>query len=220
EKTMHRNPAVVLGCTDCHGGDASVMKPAGFEDPKAPAYFAAQERAHVQPRYPHSWRYPSSANPEHSFTLLNRESPEYIRFVNPSDYRVVEEACGACHLQDIVSAKRSLMSTGAMLWGGGAYNNGILPFKNYMLGEGYTRTGEPAAFDSLIPPDAGPELKARLAKRGVLPGFVPLPAFEVVPPGDIFRVFERGGRNIINLFPEIGLPNALGQLQRLEEPGR
>jgi hypothetical protein len=41
-----------------------------------------------------------------------------------------------------------------------------------------------------------------------------------VKPGDIFRVFERGGRNITNLFPETGLPNALGQLQRLEEPGR
>ena len=41
-----------------------------------------------------------------------------------------------------------------------------------------------------------------------------------MPPADVFRVFERGGRNIVNQFPEIGLPNALGQLQRLEEPGR
>ena len=31
------------------------------------------------------------------------------------------------------------MATGAMLWGGAAYNNGILPFKNYILGEAYTR---------------------------------------------------------------------------------
>ncbi|MDE0847173.1 MAG: hypothetical protein OSA86_12010, partial [Acidimicrobiales bacterium] len=38
--------------------------------------------------------------------------------------------------------------------------------------------------------------------------------------GDIFRVFERGGRNISNLFPETGLPNALGLIQRIEEPGR
>ena len=29
------------------------------------------------------------------------------------------------------------MSTGAMLWGGAAYNNGILPFKRYVLGESY-----------------------------------------------------------------------------------
>ena len=43
---------------------------------------------------------------------------------------------------------------------------------------------------------------------------------EVLEAKDIFRVFERGGRNIVNLFPETGLPNALGQIQRLEEPGR
>ena len=48
----------------------------------------------------------------------------------------------------------------------------------------------------------------------------PIPAWETVPPGDVFRVFERGGRNISNLFPETGLPNALGLLQRIEEPGR
>ena len=29
EKTMHINPAVKLGCTDCHGGDADVNKPSG-----------------------------------------------------------------------------------------------------------------------------------------------------------------------------------------------
>ncbi|MDH3719759.1 MAG: hypothetical protein OES79_16680, partial [Planctomycetota bacterium] len=26
-KTMHRNPAVKLGCTDCHGGNANVFNP-------------------------------------------------------------------------------------------------------------------------------------------------------------------------------------------------
>jgi len=53
--------------------------------------------------------------------------------------------------------------------------------------------------------------------RAVLPS---LPAWESVNSGDIFRVFEKGGRNIINLFPETGLPNVIGQIQRLEEPGR
>ena len=28
QKSMHASPAVVLGCTDCHGGDATVMGPA------------------------------------------------------------------------------------------------------------------------------------------------------------------------------------------------
>jgi hypothetical protein len=31
--------------------------------------------------------------------------------------------------------------TGTMLWGGAAYNNGILPFKNYITGEPIPATG-------------------------------------------------------------------------------
>src|SRR3546814_15140668 len=41
-----------------------------------------------------------------------------------------------------------------------------------------------------------------------------------MPPSDVFRVFERGGRNINTQFPEIGLPNPTGSIKRLEEPGR
>ena len=213
QATMHANPGVVLGCTDCHGGDAMVMLPAGATHGGA-AYRTLIEQAHVLPRYPQSWGHPSAANPERSYTLLNRDSPEYIRFVNPSDYRVAREACGACHLPLIQAAERSLMATGAMLWGGAAYNNGILPFKRYITGEGYTQDGKPAKLESPVAVDAA--MKA----RGVLEFLLPLPAWETVPAADAFRVFERGGRNIITQFPEIGLPNALGQLQRLEEPGR
>ncbi len=56
--------------------------------------------------------------------------------------------------------------------------------------------------------------------RGLLPELYPLPAWETIPPGDAFRVFERGGRNINTQFPEIGNPNSLGLIDRLEEPGR
>ena len=213
EPSMHANPGVVLGCTDCHGGEATVSLPRGSA-PGDFTYRATLDRAHVQPRYPKTWHYPSSANPAGSYTLLNKESPEFVRFVNPSDYRVVDEACGACHQPIVNAAKTSIMATGAMFWGGAAYNNGILPFKNYILGEAYTREGVAASIKAPVKPDA------RMAKRGILPQLFPLPAWEVTPPGDIFRVFERGGRNILNLFPEIGLPNAVGQLQRLEEPGR
>ena len=174
------------------------------------------DAAHVTPTLPKTWHYPSSANPAHAYTILNAESPEFVRFVNPGDYRIAEEACGACHLPIIKAAKRNLMTTGAMLWGGASYNNGILPYKNYILGEAYTREGLPAGIQG--PLVENPELLAK--KYGVLPSLAPLPAWETVKPGDIFRVFERGGRNLTNLFPETGLPNALGQLQRLEEPGR
>ncbi len=215
QASMHASTAVNLACVDCHGGDSSVALPEGTAT-GSPQYAEIRDQAHVLPRYPHAWHYPDSANPEQSFTLLNHESPEYIRFVNPSDYRVAREACGACHLPVIKAAERSLMATGAMLWGGAAYNNGILPFKNYIVGEAYTRDGEAASVNGPEIPD--PEEAQRV--HGILPALYPLPTWENVKPADIFRIFERGGRNISNLFPETGIPNIAGNIQRLEEPGR
>ena len=215
--TMHLSPAVRLGCTDCHGGDAAVTG-----NPQLPrddlAYVAARDRAHVLPKYPGSWHFPSSANPKASYALLNKEAPEFVRFINPSDYRVAREACGACHQPVIEAAERSLMASGAMLWGGASYNNGIVPYKNYIFGEAFTRDGEPA---KVVSPGAPPgTLTKRQKERGALAELYPLPTWHVVPPGDVFRVFERGGRNINPTFPEIGLPNPTGSIQRLEEPGR
>jgi len=215
--SMHASPAVVLGCVDCHGGDASAAAPTGFGK-GTPEYTAVRDRAHVLPRYPKSWHFPSSANPERTYTLLNREAPEFIRFVNPGDYRVARQACGSCHIDLIEKAERSLMATGAMFFGGASYNNGILPFKNYIIGEAYTPDGQPARLLSPgFPPGTVTEMEAA---RGAIGTLYPIPTWQVTPPGDIFRVFERGGRNIATQFPEVGLPSPTGQIQRLEEPGR
>lgn len=237
QKTMHAAPSVVLGCTDCHGGDVRIVAPASLSKDD-PAYSKLIEDAHVLPRFPESWHWPSSANPKRSYTLLNKEAPEFVKFVNPSDYRVAREACGACHLGTIEAAERSLMATGAMLFGGAAYNNGIAPYKNYVFGEAYSREGtavpldhgklkegghhDPSEGATMVSPLVGGAdgLTEAEKARGALPFLVPLPAWQVLPPADIFRVFERGGRNINPIFPEIGLPNSLGQIQRLEEPGR
>ncbi len=226
--TMHENPGVVLGCVDCHGGDPAARKPAGSQ-PNDEAYRAALDQAHVKPRHPEYWRYPKSATPERSYTLLNMEAPEFIRFINPSDYRVARQACGACHLPQILASERSLMSTGAMFWGGASYNNGILPFKRYLLGESYKpltgearrkaeARGDPLTIGQTM--HSATRVDAKMQARGVLPQLAPLPTWEVLPPADVFRIFERGGRNIGNLFAETGLPDPFGQLQRLEEPGR
>lgn len=226
--SMHVNPGIVLGCADCHGGDATARKPEGAK-PGDEAYRTALDQAHVSPRFPKFWRYPKSATPERTYTQINYESPEFIRFANPSDYRVVREACGACHMKEILATERSLMSTGAMLWGGASFNNGILPFKQYVLGETYRvlegeerkhaeEHGEPLTVGGIMKGRVEPD--AQMSAKGVLPSLAPLPTWEVIPPADVFRVFERGGRNISNLFPEIGLPNVSGQIQRLEEPGR
>ncbi len=240
-KTMHRNPAVVLGCTDCHGGNAGVSSPTpGKHYPREPLgpvnplekteyhfghardvkvpysaeYMGVMEQAHVLPRFPDHWYYPASRNPEGNRANLNKESPEFVRFINPGDLRVADEACGACHQSIVTATKTSLMATSTMLWGGASYNNGILPYKRYMLGEYYTRESEWGAVKNPV------EVTPEMAKRNILPAIYPLPAWEVIPPADVFRVFERGGRNINTTFPETGLPNSLGQIQRLEEPGR
>lgn len=215
-KTMHMSSAVQLGCADCHGGNAKVIVAKGASR-ESSEYKSAMESAHVLPRFPKDWNYPSSANPERTYTLLNRESPEFTRFINPSDYRVVRESCGACHGETIEAAVRSMHATGAMLWGGAAYNNGILDNKNYILGESYDRDGKPTILHG---PKIPADKLAAARDAGIVPVLYPLPAWETTKPGDIFRVFERGGRNIGSLFPETGLPNAQGQLQRIEEPGR
>lgn len=197
--TMHENPAIHIGCAQCHGGDPSVRAQGLVTD--STSYTEAKKRAHVLPLHPEKW--PSSANPKHSYTDLLKEPLEFARFVNPGDLRAAPEACGGCHSQTVTAVKKSLMTTSAMLWGGAAYNNGLLPYKNYVLGEAYTRDGEPASvIDSAV---LTPELKA----RGALEKLIPLPAWEVFQPADIFRVFERGGVFIKSQFSEIGIPNPL-----------
>ena len=213
-RSMHPSEAVALGCTDCHGGNSSIALPPRTSRADA-AYSATRDRAHVLPRFPKEWNYPSSANPQRSYTLLNRESQDFVRFVNPADYRVVKEACGACHQNIVAATQRSLMSNAAMFWGGASYNNGVLPFKNYIVGEAYTAAGEPAAVTGPILPDPA----AAEQEHGVLPQLGPLPRWESVRPADVFRVFESGGRLNGNRFPETGLPNING-LQQLNEPGR
>jgi len=212
-RTMHANPGVVLGCTDCHGGNAVVKRPKdSLRTDKS--YIRVMEQAHVLPRHPFQWNYPSSSNPAGSYTKLNRESPQFIRFINPGDLRVARDSCGACHLPIVQASERSLMATSAMLWGGAAYNNGILPYKRYIVGEAYTGKSEPALLKNPI------AVTPQMRDMGILESLAPLPAWETVPPADVFRVFERGGKINVTQFPEIGLPNVSGAIQKLDEPGR
>ena len=214
--TMHQNPGVVLGCTDCHGGDSVVKRPpeSEYKGKDQSQYNMAMSRAHISPRFPKVWDTPNSANPKGSFAKLNREAKEFIRFINPGDLRVARDACGACHLETVQQVERSIMSTSAMLWGGASYNNGILPYKRYILGESYTADSVAALIKNPVP------VNEHMTKMGILPQLAPLPAWETIPPGDIFRVFERGGRVILSGFPEVGIPNSSGAQQRLDEPGR
>lgn len=128
----HGSPNVRLGCTDCHGGN--------------PTLGLTMRQAHPQPRNPVFFE--SSANPSDSTVLLNHESAEFIKFVNPGDLRVAKETCGACHAQSVDHVNHSMMRHGAMLWGAAAYNNGAYPAKDSIFGQAYGANGVPLALQS------------------------------------------------------------------------
>ena len=170
----HGKPETVrLGCVDCHGGDPTT---------------ADLRRAHVWPRYPEAWG--TSANPVRTYTLLNHESPEFIRFVNPGDLRIAHLSCGNCHANEVLQNKKSMMTHGAMLWGAALYNNGSVPLKRARFGESYSMNGAPQRLQTVPPPT--PTGKSRF--KGVVAYLDPLPRFESLQPGNVLRIFERGGR--------------------------
>jgi hypothetical protein len=182
-----------MTCTACHGGN-----------PVA----ATKEDAHVRPRFPDAWKRGgkmSSANPERANTLLAKESREFVRFVNPGDLRVAEAACGECHQTETHTMSRSMMTHGAMLWGAALYNNGGFPIKDTRFGESYSESSAPQRLIQQPPPS-----DEERRTRGLLSFLDPLPRWEISQPGNILRVFERGGRRRL----EVGLPD------REEEPGK
>jgi hypothetical protein len=187
EPTMHPSKAVPLGCTDCHGGVSTVAIAAGTA-PNSPDYIAIKEKAHVQPRDPAFKN--RSAIPERVYTEWLAESAVYIKFVNPGDLRVAAETCGSagCHPTETRAVSTNMMTHAGFLWGAALYNNGGFPYKNARFGESYDRSGAPQSLKTIPPPS--PE---ETRTKGVLPELTPLYRWEVSQPGNILRVFERGG---------------------------
>lgn len=194
DKLVDGKDAMGLTCTACHGGNPAAL---------------TQKEAHVQPRFPKEWGCKngecSSRNPERTNTLLAKESREFVRFINPGDFRVVEQACGSCHAETNERSARSMMAHGAMLWGAALYNNGGFPIKDTHFGESYNEDGYPQALFQVPPPT-----REEQAFKGFLTSLFPLPRWELSQPGNILRVFERGGKRRL----EVGLPD------KEEEPGR
>jgi hypothetical protein len=195
DKLDNGKDALGLTCTACHGGN-----PVATE----------KETAHVRPRFPREWERAgksTGANPERSNTLLTRESLEFVRFVNPGDLRVAAKTCGSsdCHSNQTNAVGKSMMTHGAMLWGAALYNNGGFPLKDTNFGESYSESGAPQRLIQIPPPTA--EQKRR---KGILAFLDPLPRWETSQPGNVLRVFERGGKRRL----EVGLPD------RDEDPGK
>jgi len=197
EPTMHPTGTVRLGCVDCHGGDATASLPAGAATDSA-SYQQVKNRAHRQPRNSVFSRNPEGA--ERVFTKWLRESYEYVRFVNPGDLRVAPQTCGTadCHAAEVLKVGTSMMTHGGMLWAAALYNNGSFPLKNARFGESYSTDGLPQSMRT-VPPPTPEETRA----KGILPELTPLERWELSQPGNVLRVFERGGAKK----GEIGNPN-------------
>jgi len=195
---MHKAEHVVLGCTDCHGGN--------------PARGLTKEQAHILPKNKEFWK--TSANPPNSNAWLNHESPEFVRFINPGDLRVAQQACGLCHGEIIRNVDHSMMNHGAMLWGAALYNNGGFYLKNYRFGQGYAADGSPLRLVNYTPVTP---VDTRL--HGILPFIEPLPRFNLSNPGNILRIFEKGGEKQLQLgLPTSDEPNGRPR-NRLSERG-
>jgi hypothetical protein len=197
EPTMHPTGTVHLGCTDCHGGNAGVQVAAGTS-PNSAEYEAAKRKAHPQPRLAEFER--KAANPPQLYAKWLKESAEYVRFMNPGDLRVAAETCGAagCHAREVRTVSTSMMTHSGFLWGAALYNNGAISEKDARFGESYAKDGAPQRMRT-VPPPTAEETKT----KGVLKELEPLQRWEVSQPGNVLRVFERGGKKK----GEVGNPN-------------
>jgi hypothetical protein len=136
---------------------------------------------------------------------LNRESWEFVRFVNPGDLRVAATTCGSasCHQIESKNVSRSMMTHGAMLWGAALYNNGSFHLKDPRFGESYSESGAP---QTLLQTSTEEERRV----KGFLSLLDPIARWEISQPGNVLRVFERGGKRRL----EVGLPD------KEEDPGK
>ena len=207
--TMHLEN-VGLSCVDCHGGN--------WDRPQVPDRIATTDArnerfkrlTHVYPtRHPELWK--TSGNPQNLYTATLDETADFIRFVNPGDLRAATAACASCHQDEVSKVRRSLMTHGAMLWEAALYNNGVVRRKSAVYGEQYTTN--PADPATAVPAklNANPTpTTTQMLTRGLLPTLWPLPRWEISLPGNLLRVFERGGE----FRPVLGIPNPE------EDPGR
>ncbi len=102
------HPGFPLSCVDCHGGNPWVCNGTLSGDPDNPncdgAWIYDKKQAHVSPGS--GAKYLKNL----STTELDQHDPAYVRFINPGDFRVLDQTCGKCHVEESKLVPRSTMA--------------------------------------------------------------------------------------------------------------
>ena len=200
-------------CIECHGGNAK--EPWNPKNPaeRVPATLgprrrrsrARMEQAHVLPTRRDIWT--SSANPPSALgSHRSRNRPSSSGSSIPAICASPSRRAAAATTRRTAFVKKSMMTHGGMLWGAALYNNGSYPVQGRAVRRVLPRRRHAGARRSV----PGRRRRTRRSVEGILPFLQPLFRWEVSQPGNVLRIFERGGRKPL----EIGNPDPE------EEPGR
>ena len=138
------HPWLELSCVDCHGGNPRICDGEIVGNDCSTGWVYDKERAHVDP----------NGSPPYIRNLPARDLDEidqdFLRFVNPGDYRVAAQTCGggdsgsACHAEVVEVALRSTM----------AHTSGEITVARYRAGKQSDPRGE---FGAVALTDASPD---------------------------------------------------------------
>ena len=133
---MHASPNVVLGCTDCHGGNRDARPDASTRRTSSRA-----TRSSGKPRRIRTTRTCCS--------ITNRRSSSTSSIPAICAWRRRPAVCATARSSRNVG--HSMMNHGAMLWGAALYNNGAYPAEELSLRPGLRRRRRAAALDNPVP---------------------------------------------------------------------
>jgi len=137
-----------------------------------------------------------SSNPERAFTQWLKESPEYVRFVNPGDLRIAGRdgavARGCPHLGSPQRFNQHDDDRRFCCGGAALYNKRRIPPQGHAIRR---KLRARRAAPQTVRNDSAGRLWKKFARKAFLGGgSTPLERWEISQPGNVLRVFERGRR--------------------------
>ena len=197
EPSMHPTGTVRLGCTDCHGGNADVRAPQGATASDA-GYVKAKRSAHPSPRLSGQRDVGGEPRPR-LHGMVERVGRSSSGSSTPATCASPIARAATCHAAEVQQRPQEHDDPRRDAVGRGALQQRRLPVQERRASARATAATARRSVCRPSPPPTAEETRT----KGVLPFLDPLPRWEVTQPGNVLRVFERGGRQA----REIGIPD-------------